>query len=99
MYLYRSVSFKPRWDYGIPNGVTLNRYMQAICLDIWQRKIRYFKLQKNVTADYVASKIGMNSGTLYMKKYENTCKDYYISVKNYRAVCEAIGISYEDISG
>ncbi|MEE1216775.1 MAG: hypothetical protein U0K78_04575 [Agathobacter sp.] len=33
-----------------------------------------------------------------MKKYENTCKDYYTSVKNYKAVCEAIGISYEDIA-
>ena len=98
LYLYRPVSFKPRWDYGIPNGVTLNRYMQDICLNTWQGRLRYYRLQKNVTADYVASKIGMNSGTSYMKKYENTCKDYYTSVKNYKAVCEAIGISYEDIA-
>lgn len=98
LYLYRPVSFKPRWDYGIPNGVTLNRYMQDICLNTWQGRLRYYRLQNNVTADYVASKIGMNSGTSYMKKYENTCKDYYTSVKNYKAVCEAIGISYEDIA-
>ena len=96
--LFRPVSFRPKWDYGIPNGITLSQYLNSISLDSWQNRIRYYRLLNNITASEVAKKIGMKSGISYMKKYENDCHQCYTTVENYYAVCDAIGISYKDIA-
>ncbi|MBU5473607.1 helix-turn-helix domain-containing protein [Roseburia sp. MSJ-14] len=96
--LYSPIVFEPSWDCGILNGITLKQYLKELQLDTWQGRIRYYRLKNNITANEVAKKIGMQNGTSYLKKYENACKDYYTSVSNYKAVCDAIGIKYEDIA-
>lgn len=96
--LYRPVSISFNKGYGIPNGVTVKGYITNMNLDSWQSKIRYYRLRKNIPALEVANKLGIKSATAYLKKYENDCHNYYTSVENYRAICEVIGIEYEDIA-
>lgn len=96
--MYRPVCIRFKRGYGIPNGVTVKEYVRGMNLDSWQGRIRYYRLKKNIPACEVANKVGIKSVTAYLKKYENDCHHYYTSVENYKLVCNAIGISYEDIA-
>ena len=96
--LYRPVSITIRQGAGIPSGVTVKAYINSMNLNSWQSRIRYHRLQHDLSADEVAKRLGMKNVIAYMKKYENDRIQYYTSVENYMAVCDAIGISYEDIA-
>lgn len=96
--IFKSIKFSPKEKISISLGISTEEYISDMKLECWQDKIKYFRLKKGLSADWVASQLGMKDGTSYMKKYEYSGVRYYTSVENYKAVCSVLGIKYEDIA-
>lgn len=83
---------------GVPQGVALQHLLEMCDMNIWQGRVRYYRLKAGFDLETMAKKLGMKNGMSYRNKFEATSFKGYTSVKDYLQICEVLGIDYECIA-
>lgn len=68
---------------GVPQGVALQHLLEMCDMNIWQGRVRYYRLKAGFDLETMAKKLGMKNGMSYRNKFEATSFKGYTSVKNY----------------